>query len=339
MRRRKGVCFLLCAGLMVSFLGGCGAGGKRNEKPPVNIEPYEPMTYETVTVQSGDINPILELELKPDNFERKNYSVERDDYVLESINVSKGDKVKAGDIMVSFEADEIQETIDSYTEQKAESELLIEHYQKLMEIDPSVDYSADIASLRDDIEIADLYIEEQNEKKKEYCLIAERDGTVTFVSEWMQYGSVSASETLVTVVSGSSNYTATTDDNYEFQIGEIYQADFEMVSFDMKLIDIEQYEEDATGKHMQKLLFEPTTDMTGITETDTLVMTIHKPTIKNVVYVEEDAIITSTSGDTYVYRVGEEGYRTAVFVKTGETIDGYTIIENGLSAGEQVTLG
>ena len=52
-----------------------------------------------MTVQSGDISPILNLKLSPDEFETKNYKVSQDDYEVEKVNVSKGDRVKAGDII------------------------------------------------------------------------------------------------------------------------------------------------------------------------------------------------------------------------------------------------
>ena len=74
--------------------------------------------------------------------------------------MAKGDRVKAGDIMVQFKADEIQQTIDEYTAEKEEKQLLIEHYQKLMQIDGSEDYSDDIESLKEDLTIADTYIKE-----------------------------------------------------------------------------------------------------------------------------------------------------------------------------------
>ena len=292
----------------------------------------------TVTVQSGDISPILNLKLSPDEFETKNYKVSQDDYEVEKVNVSKGDRVKAGDIMVQFKADDIQDTIKEYTEQKAENELLIEHYQKLMQIDGSEDYSDDIASLKEDIQIADTYIKEQNEKMKEYCLIAEKDGTVTYVNEWLGYGYASSSDNLVTVASGSSNYTATTDDDYEFKKGDVYQADYEVASYDMKVIDVSQYEDKATGKQMQKILFEPVDSMAGISEEDVLTMTIHKPVISNVVYVDEKAINEKSEDNYYVFTINDDGFRTAVDVTIGETVDGYTIIKSGLKAGEQVTV-
>ena len=323
--------------------GSCPSGWMQQQnaessKPSIHIESYTKVGYDTVTVQSGDISPILNLKLSPDEFETKNYKVSQDDYEVEKVNVSKGDRVKAGDIMVQFKADDIQDTIKEYTEQKAENELLIEHYQKLMQIDGSEDYSDDIASLKEDIQIADTYIKEQNEKMKEYCLIAEKDGTVTYVNEWLGYGYASSSDNLVTVASGSSNYTATTDDDYEFKKGDVYQADYEVASYDMKVIDVSQYEDKATGKQMQKILFEPVDSMAGISEEDVLTMTIHKPVISNVIYVDEKAINEKSEDNYYVFTINDDGFRTAVDVTIGETVDGYTIIKSGLKAGEQVTV-
>lgn len=337
-RIKKGVACVLCASMVAALLGGCSSKKAESSKPSIHIESYTKVGYDTVTVQSGDISPILNLKLSPDEFETKNYKVSQDDYEVEKVNVSKGDRVKAGDIMVQFKADDIQDTIKEYTEQKAENELLIEHYQKLMQIDGSEDYSDDIASLKEDIQIADTYIKEQNEKMKEYCLIAEKDGTVTYVNEWLGYGYASSSDNLVTVASGSSNYTATTDDDYEFKKGDVYQADYEVASYDMKVIDVSQYEDKATGKQMQKILFEPVDSMAGISEEDVLTMTIHKPVISNVIYVDEKAINEKSEDNYYVFTINDDGFRTAVDVTIGETVDGYTIIKSGLKAGEQVTV-
>ena len=144
-RIKKGVACVLCASMVAALLGGCSSKNAESSKPSIHIESYTKVGYDTVTVQSGDISPILNLKLSPDEFETKNYKVSQDDYEVEKVNVSKGDRVKAGDIMVQFKADDIQATIKEYTEQKAENELLIEHYQKLMQIDGSEDYSDDIA--------------------------------------------------------------------------------------------------------------------------------------------------------------------------------------------------
>jgi multidrug efflux pump subunit AcrA (membrane-fusion protein) len=337
MKNRKFIACMLSAGIMVSVLGGCGTKTANDSKPSINIESYTKIGYDTTTVQSGDISPVLELSLTPDEFETKSYKIEQSDYEVEKVNVAEGDRVEVDDVMVEFKADDIQKTIDEYTEEKEENEMLIEHYQKLQQISGE-DYSSDIEGLREDIDIANTYIEEQNEKKKDYSLIAEKAGTVTYVNEWLNYGYVNANEVLVTVASGSSNYTATTDDSYEFKVGDVYQADFQLASYDMKVVSVNEYKDAATDKNMKTILFEPMENMTGVTETDKLTMTIKKPVISNVVYVDENVVLESEKGKYYVYTINEDGYRTAVEVTIGDTVDGYTIIETGLTAGEQVTL-
>lgn len=333
----KTVAGILCASALAVTLSGCGAKNTDGNKPSIHLASYTKMEYETTTTKQGDISPVLELFLAPDEYETKNYKIEQDDFEVEAVNVAEGDKVSAGDVMIQFKADEIQETIDEYTEEMEEAELLIEHYQKLSQIE-GTDYSDDIADLREDIEIAQIYIEEQNERYKDYQVIAERDGTVIFINEWLEYGYVSSSDILVTVASGSSNYTATTDDDYEFTIGDIYEAEYDVAKYEMKVISVNKYEDAATGKEMQTIIFEPVTDTTGVSVTDELEMTINKPVIENVVYVDKDAICEIDEGEYFVYVLSEDGYRTAVNVTIGETIDGYTIIESGLTAGEQVTI-
>lgn len=333
---KRGIAFCLCTGMMLVSLAGCG---KKNEnvKPQINIEPYTKMGYDTTTVQSGDIAPILKLTLTLDQFESKNYSVKQEDLEVSKINVAKGDRVEEGTVMVEFKADEIEKTITDYEKQKEEDEAAIEHYRKLAAIDGE-DYSDDIESLKEDMEIADTYIKEQNEKLKEYRIIAEKAGTVTFMNENLEYGYASANTTLVTVASGSSNYTATTDDSYEFNVGDVYQADFQVASYDMKVIKVDAYVDDATGKDMQTILFEPVNTMTGVTEADYLEMTIHKPVIKNVTYVNRNALNKKDDEHYYVFVINKDGYRTAVDVNVIEIVDDNAVIDSELTAGEQVTI-
>lgn len=335
---KKGMTYILCAGMVAALLSGCSSRKTESSKPSIHIDEYTKVGYDTATVQSGDIAPVLELDLSPDKYETKSYKVQQDDYKVEKVNVAKGDRVKAGDIMVQFKADEIQKTIDEYTQEKEEKQLLIEHYQKLMQIDGSEDYSDDIESLKEDLTIADTYIKEQNEKMKDYCLIAEKDGTVTYVDDSLGYGYANSAPNLITVASGSSNYTVTTDDTYEFKVGDEYEADYEVAKYNMKVIDVKKYTDDATGKDMQTILFEPVDNMAGISEDNKLTMTIHKPVIKNVVYVPEKAVCEKSEGQYYVYTINDDGYRLAVDVTVGETVDGSTIIKSGLTAGEQVTI-
>ncbi|MGN0394952.1 MAG: efflux RND transporter periplasmic adaptor subunit [Coprococcus sp.] len=340
LKKVKTSAVIALSGALIVSLCGCGKISAKDSAPKINLEEYSKVEYDTVAVEQGDIASTVELTLKPDDYESKNYSIEQSDYEVEKVNVKKGDKVSKGDVMISFKAEEVQNTIDSYVEQKAENEMLIDHYTKLMAISSEEDYTEEIASLREDIEIADLYIEEQNERMKDYQVIAERDGTVTYVDDNLQYEDtkVLAGATLVTLVSGSSDYTATTDDDFEFKVGEIYEAEFQIATYEMKLAKCDKYTDSATDKVMQKLIFEPTMDMSGVTESDELNMTIDKPIISNVTYVDKNAVFEGTDENYYVYVVNEDGYRKAVKVTIGDEVDDYIIIKDGLKAGEQVTL-
>lgn len=326
------------AGVLTVSLTACSSGDRQVGDAKINIEPYSKVEFNTEKVSSGDIQSTLTLELKPDGYSSKDYSIQQSDYQIDEVKVKEGDKVAKGDVMIQFKATEIQKTIDQYTEQKEKDRLLIDHYTRLAAIDKSQDYSADIASAKEDMDVADTYIKEQNERMKDYQLIATKAGTVTYIDSDLQYGYVTAGQTLITVDSGSSDYVSETNDTYKFKEGEVYEADFQEATFSLKLIKCEKYKSKATGEEMQKVTFQPVVDMAGVTEADTLKMVIEKPVVKNVIYVNKKAVFTGSDEKTYAYVVDDAGNRSAVEVTVGDTVDDKTIIKSGLKAGEQVVV-
>lgn len=326
------------AGVLTVSLTACSSGDRQVGDAKINIEPYSKVEFNTEKVSSGDIQSTLTLELKPDGYSSKDYSIQQSDYQIDEVKVKEGDKVAKGDVMIQFKATEIQKTIDQYTEQKEKDRLLIDHYTRLAAIDKSQDYSADIASAKEDMDVADTYIKEQNERMKDYQLIAAKAGTVTYIDSDLQYGYVTAGQTLITVDSGSSDYVSETNDTYKFKEGEVYEADFQEATFSLKLIKCEKYKSKATGEEMQKVTFQPVVDMAGVTEADTLKMVIEKPVVKNVIYVNKKAVFTGSDEKTYAYVVDDAGNRSAVEVAVGDTVDDKTIIKSGLKAGEQVVV-
>lgn len=335
--RRLVAAFL--AGTLCLGLTACGDSESRvKDTAKINIEPYSKIEFNTQKVQCGDIQSSLTLELKPDGYSSEIYSIEQSDYMIQEVKVKEGDRVKKDDVLIQFKATEIDKMIKEYTEQKELDSLLIDHYTKLAQIDPNSDYSVDIESAKEDMELADTYIKEQNERMKEYQVIAKKDGTVTYVNQELQYGYAPPGDTLVTVESGSSDYVAETEDPYEFKIGDIYDAQFHDATFSLKLTKCEKYVSQSTGADMQKLIFSPVTKMTGVTEGDVLTMIIEKPVVKNVVYVNKKSVFEGSDEKKYVYVVNEDGYRKAVEVQPGDTVDDYIIIKSGLSEGEQVVV-
>lgn len=318
--------------LTTCFLSGCNSVSVTDKAPKVTIAEYQKNIYQTTTVQSGTIEPMLSLTLTPDEFEMNSYSVDAEEMLrVSEINVEEGSHVEEGQVMVTFQNDGLEQQIAEYEERKKEDNLLIEHYTKLSKIDSEQDYSKDIKDLKADIAITDAYIAETKAELSNYQLIAKRAGTVTKIEEQLKQGYAWGGETLIRVVSGSSNYITNTSDDYAFQVGDIYEASFNLAVYEMKVIAIEEVE----GK--RQITFEPVSDMTGVSEQDKLSMEIAKTPITNAVYVEKTAIQTVDDVD-YAFLIDEKGYRHAVSVTVKEIVDDYAIIADGLAEGEQVTV-
>lgn len=307
------------------LLTGCG-GGQR-ELAVIDRTPYEKLSYETVQVQRGDLEPELTLKLKAEGFERITYDANSEELQLDTVHVAVGDRVEKGDVLVSFQSESIQQVIDTYEEQRAQNQLLIDHYTKLMQIDSSMDYSEDIARLREDAEVARLYVEEAQERLARYQIVAEEAGTITAMDNYLQNGSFVPGRKLITQVTGTGKYEADRPEGYEFTVGETHTATVGAVSYELQVAQIEE----------NKIIFTPVSDMSSVSEEDTLLMTIKLPGLTDVVYVEA-AAVHETDQTYFVYVQDENGYRDAVPVTVGDRVAQYRVIMEGLSGGEKVTV-
>lgn len=319
---------ILCA---LGLLTGCADSQAYDDAPKVTISEYQKDIYQTTTVQSGTIEPKLTLTLWTDEYEVNTYSIKEDFMEVAEKNVEEGDRVEAGDVMVTFVNEGLQEEIEEYEERKTEDQMLIDHYTRLQKIDKNQDFSKDIKRLKSDISVVEAYIAEKKAELSGYQIVADKAGMVTDISTQLNQGFATSGRPLIKVVSGSSNYITSTSESYEFQIGDVYTATFNVAKYEMKVIDVVE----SDGK--QQITFEPVSDMAGVTEMDELTMEIEKPPIKDAIYVEEEALV-EVRDEQYVFSLDEQGYRHAIPVTVKEIIEGYAIISEGLEAGTQVTL-
>lgn len=317
----------LCTMTGITVLSLTGCQEKKREVVTITHAPYEKMVYETTVVQKGDIQPELKLKLRAEGYERITYDATSEDLQLDTVYVSVGDKVEKGDLLVSFQSEKLQQAIDSYKEQYTQNELLAEHYSKLMQIDNTMDYSEDIAKLKQDMEVAELYIEEAEEKLSRYQMIAKESGIITEMNSYLQNGTFVPGNKLITQVCGSGKYQADLPVNYEFHIGERYEATLGQITYELEVSEVNE----------KTVVFSPVSDMSSVSEADTLTMEIEQPTLSDVVYVDAGAV-KEVDEAYFVYVLDEEGYREAVPVTIGEQVAGQIVITGGLSGGEKVTI-
>lgn len=282
MKKRKATIRKVHAILLLIGIGGvlCGCGSKMAQTVVINQEPYEKITYQTTLVQRGELNPSVTLKLVLEDYEEIEYKGVNEELKLDTVHVSVGDKVEKGDLLVSFDSDNIDQKIRTYEEQKKEKELLVEHYEKLMQIDAAADYEADIKMLKQDIYVAQLYIEEAQGRLADYQIVAKESGTVTEISDFLQNGYYKPGVVFMREVCGTGNYTAETEDEELFTVGEVYTAKDRVAAYEMRLLDITD----------GVLTFEPLSDMSAAMDLIELTLTVEKPKLTDVVYVDKDAV-------------------------------------------------
>ena len=327
-KRRMAAVMVLCVGL----LSGC-AGKTQTDDLVITIPEYEKITYTTEPVVHGDIAPVLDLRLKSEQFERKEYYPDHDEMEVDQVFVHVGDVVQNGDTLVTFSSEDITEERRQYENRVEEDALLIDHYTKLDAINQTDEHQESIEQLKKDQEIAGLYIKDLDARLEAYTIKAEGSGIVSSLSDMLDYGTVYAGDAVVTILYGSDNYTTTTEDDYAFEVGQTFTATFGVGSYEVRLTAIDVLASDTDAGMKRQLTF-TLVDSAKRPSSDSLNLEIEKNVLKNVLYVPEDAIVY-VGNDNYVYVLDEDGFRHGVQVQTGATIDGYTVIEDGLYEGDK----
>lgn len=329
--RRGNLVFLSIA--LMWILTGCG--GRKQQVFIVTRLPYEKLGFQTAEVQRGDLNASVTMKLTAEGYDEIVYRAPKEGLTLNKVQVSVGDRVKKGDVLVSFKSEQIQQMIVDYEDEKSRKELLMQHYENLMAIDEEMDYEADIKMLREDIEVAQLYIEEAENLLAGYQVVAKEGGIITEISEYLQNGVIEPGVELLTQVSGTGRYLAPVSeaDAEAFTVGEIYPVNADEIEYELRLADIS----DGT------LIFQPVSGTFLISADETFSLTLEKQEQKNAVYVNRNAVCTIKGNedeeDTYcVYVMQENGYQRAVFVTPGERIGNNIIITEGLDGGEKVVI-
>lgn len=301
------------------------------ELKPVLIEPYEREQYEVEVVESGDVEPELNLQLSPVDKHIVTYNPPKADMEVDKVMVKEGDFVNAGDVLITFKSGETEKKIREYQEELEMQQLLIEHYEEMMLINEELDFKEDIDLLKKDMEVTKLYIAEESAKMDEFTIRAEQAGVVEEVSELMTIQKVNTSDRLVSLIYNNGEYRATITDDYPFEIGQIYEGTYKDIVYEVELISDEQTE------NKNRILTFKAVNHTAIMRVNFLHMKIIKENIKGAFCVNKKAVITMNDKN-YVFTLSEEGYKQGVEVEIGEEIGDQIIIKSGLKAGDRVVI-
>lgn len=324
--------------VMMMFMSGCGAAKEDALVPPKDVS-YAAVNPTVVLVERGDLSPKKELKLELLGYENIKYRFSLAEYTelvetykleVEDVNVNVGDVVHEGDVLVSFHSEVLDDKIRENQKKKRDAGLEIEHLKVLSDINESNDYSYDIAKKRRELEAADLHVSDVRNTYNKLSLVAEKDGVVSFVNSIIQNGYIKPDNDIISVVSGKGLYTAPKNTGNTFKVGEKYTCMTSASEYQLEVVDTPEGESD------DLVYFRPVDENLHLTE-QFLILQIDLPVQKDVCYVNKRAIVEK--GDKFfIYVVKENGMQRVVEVKTGEKVDDYIIITEGLEGGETVVV-
>lgn len=331
-RAKKIAIMLLVGGLSLT---GCGKEVEQHSYE-VTLEPYEKITHETVDVQEGDLRPTVELHLTACEQNVVYYHSAKDGMKVKSYNVERGDAVSAGQVLVTFDDEDLDSVIASYETQLSENQLLLDHCKCMIKMGSQQYSEKDIKLIQNNISVCSGYLQEAKAKKESYTIVAEGRGVISNVSSVLAYGHVDTQDELFAIIYGDGSYYAETDDPFDFEVGKVYRADYGQAQYDMKLVSIIE-PKDNPDSNQRKLMFEYETKNNEIPIQAALSMEVQKAELKNVMYIPQEAVFNCEDGD-YVSVMGEDGFGYQRLIKVASYVEGYAIISDGLSVGEKVVI-
>ncbi len=363
---KKGIsCLSVLMALL--FLSACSLLPEEEvyETSPVIRQP-EPVSYAFTYVQRGELSKTESISCNYVPVRTEAYSFGVGGVLYDEVYVQKGDEVKAGSVLAALEMGDYPARIEQNEIAIQRLEVRIRHAQEtvdartsryersLMEMDEEARQRADtpaqyreklqgeVRQLEEDLEIEKLKLSECMAEVAKRQIVAEFDGTVTYVRS-VKTGDLSIeNERFLRLADTTLSVFSAETRNYAFlNPGDFVTITAKKTEYDAVVASAEELglkeEEVAEGekKAVYFRLLEPAVELEGGDRgTLSLLLDYRADTL----YVSSRAVCT-VEGKKAVYRTDEYGLKSVVYVETGMSNEKYTEILSGLSEGDAVILG
>ena len=365
-KKLKSRCAAVCAALlMLSTLSGCGESDMDALVLARDVS-YTGVKMDTAEIEKGNLSPTFEHLIELEGYEETNYRVEKDiaeeletiyEAKLDKVCVSVGDRVKAGDTLITFKSESLSKQLREYADSKEKAVIKKDHLLRLMDIDSSLDFTDDIKELDIEIQKANNHINDINATYNKINITAEKDGVVKSIDQSVQDGFLVVGRNMITVSDDAGYYvmdlsddldTSTSGDakllssDVRFHVGDRCKAKTFMSEYEVEVIEDPTKsgtETDAVASGTDamsggKVYFKLTGDAT--LKENILTVVVEMPEIKDALYVDRKGVIFTDKED-YVYKeVDGEFIATKVIV--GDSVGQLVIIKEGLEEGDVVSL-
>ena len=323
MKRR----LLVAAGVAFSMcLTGCGILPTEEEfdAAPV-VKEYEGASFNKVAVTRGTLAKTEEISGKYKGTVKED--IEPDGAsVIKKIYVKKGDRVKAGDVIMQYELPGSEKTLKESNEKIAKTELQIKQAKELMTLAKN-QYEQQIKALESSLELLKMDAKIAKEEIKEEQITASVNGVVTYVDSKAEGTYGTEGEAAVKIEGKKKN---------RFEANSKYASHCK--EGDTVTIEVKGQEYKATIKRDKEstdsVYFYPKTKLNMEDGTVCSYQVVLKER-KDILYLPS-SIVYSMGDKHVVYYEDANGLKSTKEVSVGETIDNFIEITGGLEENEQV---
>jgi len=360
---------------VMAVLGSCSLLPVEEEPPPAPIlRSYEKTEYKFAEATRGDIVETIRITCQYSPAVEETLSFSVGNLPIINVYVSKGDFVKAGDILAELDSSDIDAQIESQQLQldkmKLELARLVETYELDLEAETlrlvslenkyeSADDSAKpaireaierqkqtISSLKDNhraraeileirISASELKLSELMDQKSKRILVAGIDGTVTYLKDTNPQSLSVEKEKFITIADKTTSvFIVSGKEAAYFTPGDAVTVQLSGDYKDATVIDAEDLNLERNDMTAYIQLNETDLD---IKENATGVITLELDRREDVLYVPSSAIKTA-NGKPIVYVLDDNGIKTLKEVVTGFSANNKTEIVSGLEPGDQVII-
>lgn len=328
---QKSIYILIC--ILLLELTGCAINSEKetyHPKPKMNRQNLSEET-EIAVVMQGDLTDekTISLSAKPAAEYSLGFSVSGVNF--DTFYVKEGDAVKKGQILARLSCEE-------YIQQKKRAEYELERVKIQLSKQKALfdqyamsktEYERKVADLTNQQQYLSEQIRELDIQIKDRSIISNIDGYVKSISPIDSSATSVEGSKVISLVGGETSLTAKATDTAGLTVGNHYQMNTSMQSYELVLLSIE---EDAPHQYILTFLCTDQDYDAASGEAGKITYTAYE--LKNVLYVDQRAV-SQVGNTSYVYYM-ENGNRQAKEVTTGPLINGSYVILKGVSKGEEL---
>lgn len=359
-RRNHAILLTAVVGLMLTTTA---CAGKDTAEPEITlVKDSETQTYNTATVGYGDVTCKATVDCTYTATKEEQLSFAQDGYLVDQVNVKKGDYVTKGQLLVSLEVEDLEneigeqqyavdslalkleqtrelqdfdlksaETLASYKEMTSEDRKNLQKQQENIR----KQYTDTLEDLEDQLSIQQDRLDASRQKLSQGRIYAGISGEVTYVKSDLEDAYSKKDEVVVTISDQDSSVFYSDDMEYAdfFAEGQTVELSYrelgEEFTCQVEPVKMDQWEADG------KMYFK-TVGTEFIESGKTGAITLTLETREHVLCVPTDAVHESSNG-SFVYLM-KDGMPQMRYVTLGLAGDTNVEITKGLEQGEIIAL-